>query len=250
MRYKSVPQPRVVQTYITQRDLNECMGILDDLLVTLRDDFAKYKNSSPVMRLAEVHESVFFQTGRKFMYSKIDSASSAKPLKASLDLLVRAGLAIKVHHSSSRGLPLAAQAKSSKFKVLPSDIGLCQRALGLDLPTFLTMDDVELVNRGSIAEVFVGLELVSNDSPRTRSMLHYWHREARSSQAEVDYVIQRDSQVVPIEVKSGSTGKMRSMHLFLKERDLPTGIRVSTENFSRYDKIETVPMYAVWTLFH
>lgn len=240
--------PRVVASYVDRHDLNECMGLLDDLLVTLRDDFAKYKKRSPVSRLSEVYNAVFFQAGGKFMYSRIDSSSSSPSLKTALDMLVKAGLAIKVHHSSARGVPLAAQAKLSKFKALPADVGLYQRAMGLDLSRLLVADVAEFVNRGSLAEVFAGLELIRSASPRTQPDLHYWHREARSSQAELDYVIQVGTDVLPIEVKSGTSGRMRSMHLFLAERGLKLGIRSSLENFSRYGSIETVPLYAVWRL--
>jgi predicted AAA+ superfamily ATPase len=131
---------------------------------------------------------------------------------------------------------------------LPSDVGLQQRALGLDLSRLLVEDAVGLVNKGSMAEVLVGLELVCSGSPRVRPNLHYWHREARGSQAEVDYVIEAGADILPIEVKAGTSGKMRSMHRFLAERGLKRGIRASLENFSRYGPIETIPLYAIWRL--
>ncbi len=240
--------PRVVQTYVDKRDLTACMEILDDLLVTFHDDFSKYRKRSPVARLQEVFDAVSFQAGGKFKYSNVDSLSSGPSLKDALEMLVRAGLAIKVPHTSARGLPLAAQVKASKFKVLPFDVGLCQRALTLDISSFLLTDNVELINKGSTAEVLTGLELVHNGSPRVRPAIYYWHREKRGSQAEVDYVVQTGNEILPIEVKSGSTGRMRSMHLFLAERHLKRGLRVSLENFSRYGSIETVPLYAVWSL--
>jgi predicted AAA+ superfamily ATPase len=241
--------PRVVQTYVSRHDLNECMELLDSLLVILRDDFAKYKRRAPVSRLVDVHNSVFSQAGSKFMYSRIESNCSTAPLKASMDMLIKSGLAIKVTHSSARGLPLASQSKPSKFKLLPSDTGLMQRAMGLDLSQLLVADDVEIVNRGGLAEVFVGLELVRSASPLTQPSLHYWHRESRGSSAELDYVIQHDNMVLPIEVKAGSSGKMRSMHMFLKERSLPRGIRMSLENVSAYGNIDTLPLYCA-CLFH
>lgn len=238
--------PKVVNSYIEKHDLNECMGLLDDLLVTLRDDFAKYKRRAPVARLAEVYDAVFFQAGKKFVYSRIDSSSSLPPLKTALNMLVKAGLAIKVHHSSARGRPLAAGASPGKFKVLPSDTGLYQRAMGLDISKMLVEDVADLVNKGSLAEIFVGLELIRAASPRIQARLHYWHREARGSQAEVDYVIEAGPEILPVEVKAGSSGRMRSMHRFMSDRNLQRGIRTSLENFSKYGGIETVPLYAIW----
>ncbi len=92
----------------------------------------------------------------------------------------------------------------------------------------------------------MGLEMIRAASPRVQPRLHYWHREARGSQAEVDYVIEAGEDVLPVEVKSGSSGRMRSMHRFMSDRNLQRGIRTSLENFSRYGGIETVPIYAIW----
>ena len=113
------------------------------------------------------------------------------------------------------------------------------------MPGYLTASEVDLVNRGSAAEVFTGLELVGNSPPHTRPALHYWHREARGSNAEVDYVIQQGARIVPVEVKAGTKGQMQSMHRFMDERGLDRGIRVSLENFARYGQVEVVPLYAV-----
>lgn len=241
--------PRVVQAYISRHDLSECMELLDSLLVILRDDFSKYKKRAPVSRLIDVHNAVFSQAGSKFTYSRIDSNCSTAPLKASMEMLIKAGLAIKVTHSSARGIPLSSQAKPSRFKLLPSDTGLMQRAMGLDMSQFLVADDMDIVNRGSLAEVSVGLELVRSASPGMQPVLHYWHRESRGSSAELDYVIQHDNTILPIEVKAGSSGRMRSMHMFLEERNLRRGIRMSLENCSAYGKIVTVPLYCAG-LFH
>ena len=240
--------PAVVDAYAASRDLTRCMEILDALLITLRDDFSKYAARSPVSRLIDVHDSTFYQAGNKFMYSRVETNATTAPIRNALEMLVKAGLAIKVHHTSAQGLPLSGQANSAKFKVLPSDTGLMQRALGLDLPQWLASNHVDVINKGSLAEVFTGLELIRNSNPRIKPALHYWHRESRGSSAEVDYVIQRGDHILPIEVKAGSTGKMRSLHLFMEERKTPRGIRVSLENFSRYGKIETCPLYAVWCL--
>jgi predicted AAA+ superfamily ATPase len=75
--------------------------------------------------------------------------------------------------------------------------------------------------------------------------LYYWHREARGSNAEVDYVIQQGADILPVEVKAGTKGQMQSMYLFMDERKLRNGIRVSLENFAQYDRVRVVPLYAL-----
>ena len=81
--------------------------------------------------------------------------------------------------------------------------------------------------------------------------IYYWHREKRGSNAEVDYIIAVNRNILPIEVKSGTKGQMQSMFLFLEDRKLSTGIRLSGENFSKYEKVLSMPVYAarnIWSL--
>ena len=120
-----------------------------------------------------------------------------------------------------------------------------QRLLGLDVPSYLTASDLDLINKGSLSEVFVGLELIKYQPAHMHPSLYYWQREQRGSAAEIDYVIQQSNRIVPIEVKAGTTGQMQSLHIFLAERKLDYGIRISLENFCSYGKINVIPLYAV-----
>jgi hypothetical protein len=79
--------------------------------------------------------------------------------------------------------------------------------------------------------------------------LYYWHREAKSSNAEIDYVVSSRGRIIPIEIKAGTKGQMQSLYIFLSERDLPWGLRISGENFATYTKIKTIPIYAVSQVF-
>jgi hypothetical protein len=236
--------PEVVKAYIKHRNFNECQMIIDDIVTTLIDDFAKYKKRLPVLRLQEVFTSIVHQAGNKFKFSNIPSTGGHKAYMAALDLLVMAGLAYKIHHTAARGLPLAAQINPKKFKVLVFDSGIFQRILGLDLSEQILNDFKLLINKGALSEISVGLELIAAFSPYSRPGLFYWHREARSSNAEIDYVLSRGSLILPLEVKAGTRGQMQSLHLFLRERDLEKGLRISHENFGTYDKIQTLPLYA------
>ena len=236
--------PEAVQSYVTHRDLREVQAVLDDLIVTITDDFAKYKDRAPVLRLTEVFESVPFQAGSKFKYATIGAESSTPPLKHALELLEKASIVHKVHHSSARGLPLAAQVDTKKFKVVLFDVGIHQRLLGLDLASLLVARDFKAVNRGSIAEAFVGQELIAYSNPNGKAALHYWHREARSSNAEVDYVIQHGESILPIEVKAGTKGQMQSIRIFMEERNIDKGVRLSLENFDSLGDIDILPLYA------
>ena len=240
--------PAVVRTYLDTGDLNECMNVLDGVVTTFEDDFNKYRARVPVARLSEVFRSTPCQAGGKFKYSNVDTAAQSRDTKGALELLVKAGLIHKVTHTAARGIPLGAEVNPKRFKALVFDVGVYQRLLGLEIPEHVVADDLDLVNKGNLAEVVAGLELVAHGTPRRHPSLFYWHREKRGSSAEVDYVIQQGERIVPIEVKAGSSGRMRSMNMFLEERDLDRGIRISLENFSRYGKIETCPLYAMGRL--
>ncbi len=104
---------------------------------------------------------------------------------------------------------------------------------------------MQVINRGAIAETFVGNEIVKSSPCYDPRSLYCWHREKSGSSAEVDYVVQIADKIRPIEVKSGTKGSMQSMRLFLQQKGIDYGIRTSLENFSHYDDIKVYPMYAV-----
>jgi len=242
--------PEVVKTYIEQRDLLKCQKILSSLVITFKDDFAKYKKRTPVDCLNETFSSIVFQSGAKFMFSNINSQSVHKTLQQSLELLVMAGLAHKIYHTSAQGLPLGAQINLKKFKVILFDIGIHQQITCVDIPSFLTATNFNSINKGNLAEIMAGNELIANAEPDKPQQLYYWHRESKSSNAEIDYIIQKNNNILPIEIESGTKGQMQSMYLFLHEKNLEYGLRISLENFSEYDKIKTMPLFAIKNLFN
>jgi predicted AAA+ superfamily ATPase len=156
-----------------------------------------------------------------------------------------AGLVQKVYHTSGNGIPLGAEINVKKFKALPMDLGLHQRLLGLELSELLTDTMVTFINKGSIAGVFAGLEIRAASASNSACQLYYWHREAPSSNAEIDYLIQRGAAIIPIEVKAGKRGSMQSMSVFMFEHKSSYGIRLSLENYSQYKNIIVLPLYLV-----
>jgi predicted AAA+ superfamily ATPase len=237
--------PQAVQTYVAKGDLLEVQRILDDLIIAIQADFVKYKRQIPPTNIKSVFESIVKQVGTKFKYSN-DLTSLTNPMiKQVIDLLEMAGLVYQVTHSSSNGIPLGAEANPKKIKLLIFDTGIYQRILGLDVASLLLKDDIEVINKGNIAELFVGLELLKSNDAYEKTALHYWHREAKNSQAEVDYVIQNQDFIFPVEVKAGTKGAMQSMHLFMNEKKSRYGLRLSLENFTEYEKVKVLPLYAV-----
>lgn len=237
--------PEVIAKYIQNNNVHSTLQILDDLITSLKTDFVKYKKRVPSLRILEVFESVTQQMGSKFVFKKADTEANHKQIKEALNLLIIAGLVIPVTHSSSNGIPLGAEINSRKRKMLILDTGIFQRLLGLDISNILIDNDFDTINKGAIAELFVGLEILKSLPSNIQQNLYYWQRESVSGNAEVDYVIQSKQNIIPIEVKSGRKGSMKSIYQFLKEKNREFGIRFSTENCSTYGNIKIYPIYAV-----
>jgi predicted AAA+ superfamily ATPase len=236
--------PSAVSNFVKNNDMLQVQKVLDRLILSFQNDFAKYKKKLPAFLLREVFEAIVKQAGGKFIYSKVAETSQYN-IKQAVNMLIMAGLIIPVISSSANGIPLGAEANHKKCKMLLLDTGIFQRLLNLELSDFLFSNDFEVINKGSIAEQFVGLELIKNSPPYMPDSLYFWTREKEKSQAEVDYLIQNKGKIVPIEVKSGKQGKMQSMHLFLAEKQSEYGIRTSLENFTKYDNIRVYPLYAI-----
>lgn len=240
--------PEAIARYANGGNLLEVQAILDDLLVSITADFSKYKKRVPSLRISEVFESIINQMGGKFIYSKAATQASQLQIKEAVQLLIMAGLVIPVTHTSANGLPLGAEVDTKKIKLILLDTGLMQRFLGLNTGAILAQNDFEAINKGAIAEMFVGLEWLKYGNPFHLENLYYWHRENANGNAEVDYIVQLQENLIPIEVKASNKGAMQSMYQFLKEKNSPLGIRLSLENFSSYQSIEVYPLYAVSNL--
>jgi Predicted ATPase (AAA+ superfamily) len=241
--------PEVVAMYAQGGSLLECQKILDDLTISLYDDFSKYKQRVPVSRLRDVFASVIQQTGGKFTYSKASPEANHGQIKESISLLELAGIIYPVTHTSANGLPLGAETSTKHRKYLIFDTGIYQRLLRLDLGQLLNAESLEQINKGNLAELFVGLELLKTAPSTKPTQLYYWQREKQGSSAEVDYIIQQQTYIVPVEVKSGTKGSMQSMFQFLSEKGYDYGIRCSMENFGFFQNIRIFPLYAVSCMY-
>jgi predicted AAA+ superfamily ATPase len=240
--------PEAVSEYVKNGDLLRCQRILNDLIITFRNDFAKYKKRVPALRINEVFESVANQSEGKFVYEHAGTGVSHVQIKQALDLLIMAGLVYPVTHTSANGIPLGAEVNPKVRRMILFDTGLFQRILNLDVAQLLISDDFKAINRGSLAEIFVGLELLKGASCYDMKQLYYWQREKKQSNAQVDYLIQKREEIIPIEVKAGTKGTMQSLRLFMEEKKIEPGVRTSLENFGKYENIEVYPLYAISNL--
>lgn len=181
--------PEVVLSYLQNRNLSESRRVINDLLIAYYDDFAKCKKRIPANYLREVFNAVVMQAGNKFVYSKVNIQKGYKKVKEILELLILSGLVLPVEHTSANGLPLGAEVNFRRRKMLIFDTGLFSQILGLDIGDILLTKDFAVINKGTVTEMFVGLELVKYQYPYQKAQLYYWHRETKNSNAEVDYLV-------------------------------------------------------------
>lgn len=236
--------PEVIQNYIHTQDLSQTKMIQLSLLNTFRNDFGKYASSAKHKYLQRLFEKAPGLIAEHFKYSQIDSDMQARDLKSAVETLQYAGLIYQIMSSQATGLPLNALINAKKYKLLFLDIGLVKASSNLDTELMLNKD-LMLVNRGNLVEQFVGQELLALSSPYGAGELCYWSRDAKGSSAEVDYVINVDDKIIPIEVKSGKTGSLKSLNYFLQNISTgkPLGIRLSMQPLGFADNILSVPLY-------
>lgn len=237
--------PEVVTTWCKTHDYLKCTQIQNDLLLSYQDDFSKYRKRVPASRIQEVFRSVAEQGQGKFVYKKVNPDIRSEQIKIALETLILAGLVYPVTHTAANGIPLGAEVREDYRRMIYFDTGLLQRQLGLKAENILVSDDFDVINKGAIAEVFVGLELIKSASCYEKNNLYCWHREQSGSNAEVDFVIQKYEEIIPIEVKSSKKGSMQSLRQFLTLKQKTYGIRTSLENFCEYEDIKVYPLYAI-----
>ncbi len=236
--------PMIVRRFLDTHSFLECQLLLGSLLETYRSDFPKYATKTQYKQVQLFFEKAPGLVSQHFKYSHVSPEHRSADLKIALEQLGWAGLLHKVTATSASGIPLMAHAKENKFKLLFLDIGLVNCADKLE---FQTVWDTQLlqINAGAQAEQLVGQELLAYADPYVNSQLFYWEREKKGSIAEVDYVIQVGRQIIPIEVKAGATGSLKSLAQFLSDKRQPFGVRISQHPLSFHDRILSVPLYLI-----
>ena len=255
--------PEVVDKWVETHDYLACQEIQDDIVLTYEDDFPKYRKKVDPTLLRLTLRSASAQATRKFVYSDVGGGYKTAEVKKALELLIKAGLLIPVTHTAANGLPLGSDADPSFRKMLLLDTGLMLRLLNMTTgdiseltEQILTSEVSDLVNKGPMAEMLAGLELLHYRTPNIRHELFYWQRQAKNALAEVDYITSYRQSVLPIEVKAGIQGGMKSLWILMREKNLTNAVRCSLENFGAFDfedkeaggaqrHVEVCPLYAI-----
>jgi predicted AAA+ superfamily ATPase len=220
--------PEVIKVYSETRSLLAAEKIKYSILNTYRDDFAKYKTRLELDKLQEVFDKLGTIVGKKIKYVDVLPNDRSAVADRILNLFTQARILYRVYHSSSDNLPLKAQVNRKISKGVFLDIGLYLALLGLSIAELSREEHVFFSNQGALAEQFIGQHLLHGQPGYMQPELFYWCREKPQSSAEVDYVIQLGNCPLPVEVKSGKTGTLKSLHLMMELKHLHLALRFST----------------------
>lgn len=236
--------PAVVSEYVTSHDIIKCQRIQRSIIDTYIDDFAKYARVAKHNNLRNVFNAIPGMVGKKFVYAQVDRLTKSRELKEALELLETAGVVSRVFQTNGGGVPLASDINESYFKVLFLDIGLFHAISGIYTET-AKENDFTAIFKGAVAEQFAGQELIACLSPYTKARLFYWGRQVKNSTAEIDYLIEKDGQAIPVEIKSGPTGRMKSLLFFIENYKSEKALKISQASFSLNNTIVSLPFYGI-----
>jgi hypothetical protein len=236
--------PECVKTYVETNSMQSVIEIQTDLIETFRQDFSKYAGRTDKTCLNSVLTNVPQNIGQQIKYSTLADGFANPTIKKAFELLETARLISRVKATSPAGLPLGAGSSDKKFKAIMLDIGLLSSLSGLSYPSEYMKTDLLAIFRGALAEQFVGQEIRAV----SESGLYYWSREARNSNAETDFLIEKQGKIIPIEVKSGSSGRLKSLHLLLDTfKNIENAFVFSDTRYGNLpeQKITFMPLYFV-----
>ncbi|MBW6500451.1 MAG: AAA family ATPase [Bacteroidales bacterium] len=218
--------PEAVDYYIKTRELSGIEKIHTSLITSIEYDFAKYGTRKQQEHLKDVLHYVTNNVGKKVKYVNVNRNASSGLLKDAFLKLEMSRIVHLVRHTRSTNVPLSQMQDNDVFKPVFFDIGVLNHIAGIKL---MDIDNLVTAFEGALAEQFVFQELTASGEPYIKQKLYYWIREAKNSNAEIDCLYQIGNSIYPIEIKAGKRGKLKSLHVFLAEKNKETGIRFNTD---------------------
>lgn len=231
--------PEVVNAFRKNLDYINARSIQNTILNAYENDFSKHAPLSQLPRIRMVWQSLVGQLAKensKFIYSVLRKGSRAKEFELAIEWLKDAGLIHKVIRIKKPGLPISAYADWSDFKIYLNDIGLMCALADLNAKIILSGHDLFKEFKGTISEQFILQQLI-----RQEYHPYYWAPE--NSDAEVDFLIQKNNQIVPIEVKSAENIRSRSLKSYYDKYKPEICVRVSLAGFKKQDWVQNIPLY-------
>lgn len=238
--------PEVVLSFITNKDFSKVRQLQQNILESYDRDFSKHAPITDVPRIRMVWKSIPSQLSkenRKFIYGSLKEGARAKDFELAIEWLKDAGLIYKVNRTKKGELPLTAYEDLSAFKLFVVDTGLlCAMS---NLPPKVLLDGNTLFTdyKGALTEQYVlqQLKCIKDLS------IYYW--SAENSRGEIDFLLQYEAEVIPVEVKAEENLQSKSLRTFIDKHPQLHGVRFSMSNYREQDWLTNYPLYAVECLF-
>ena len=210
--------PESINAYRETQSYLESERVKQGIITAYQADFHQYSRQADIPLLNSVLTAIPAQLGKKIIYRRLADGVRSERVRRALELLELAKVIQRCYHSHGNGLPLAAQRKPGRFKLLFLDVGLVQTMLGVSLAAIETAEEINDIAKGALAEQFIGQHLLYDIPLFEAPAIHYWERQVKHSSAEIDYLLPWNQRVLPVEVKSGHRGHMKSLQQFLQEK--------------------------------
>ena len=234
--------PEVVNSFIEDEDYNKVRTIQQNILTSYEQDFSKHAPSEIIPRIRMIWNSVISQLAKenkKFVYGLIKEGARAKDFELALSWLEDYGLIYKIQRTKKSNVPLAAYSDLAIFKLYVIDIGLLG-ALG-NLNARIIVENDRLFNefKGSLTEQYVLQELIQ----MKKNQVHYWSNDSGS--AEIDFIFEQDSKIIPLEVKAGENLQAKSLKTFSLKYPEIHCFRSSLSDYREESWLTNIPLYSI-----
>jgi predicted AAA+ superfamily ATPase len=211
-----------------EKGLLEATAIQRNIIASYRDDLQKYPTTAHIRSIVrDVFDRSPIQIAKKTKYSSLSPGHTSRDVRKALQLLLDAGVLLATTHSHGNGIPLGAESDPDVRKLFYLDVGLLCCAFGLAARDIPSPETTAFVNEGVLAEQFIAQELSASE-PGIRKPLYYWLREGKADNAEVDFLWAFGKNIVPLEVKAGASGRLRSLNEICRSKSFSYAIRFDT----------------------
>jgi predicted AAA+ superfamily ATPase len=236
--------PEAVQKFVTHKDFNMARDVQEQILVAYAEDFSKHVPRAQIQKVMQIWNSIPYQLAKenkRFFYSEVEKGARANSFETALEWLVKSGLIHRVPRVSKPAMPLKGYAPASgAFKLFMCDVGLMSALSKVDVRTQLEGDALFTEFKGALTEQFVCQELkLMNDMD-----MAYWANEA-PARAEIDFILQLGRQIIPLEVKSSTNLKAKSLSVYRKKFQPKIELRTSLADYKKTDNLLDVPLYTL-----
>ncbi len=234
--------PRPLQTYIDTNSYLKADSILKNIFSDYLDDMEKYTTANESIKIKNCYNSIPKQLGKEnknFKYSEVQKGKDKKYFGNSIHWLINSNVVLKADNIETPRVPLEIHKDENNYRIYMADQGMLRNKAKIPIESIIQIDYIDDMI-GMLVENYVACEFTSKNIP-----LYFWRGK---NQYEIEFLIEEDNKVIPVEVKNSKRVVSKSLHSFMEKYNSPYSYRISMKNFGYENKIKSVPLYAVWCI--